>query len=128
MKQPDERQTRLKDLLLGEKRRLWNDLRIELFDKMGINISKQYDIPQDIGDRSVLDLLGDTGLALADIHSEQLTQLDDALTRLDNGRYGICDDCGKEIDEARLNISPYAACCALCQQQREGIKKASAHY
>jgi DnaK suppressor protein len=122
------RHVRLKNLLLEEKRRLWNELRVEIFDKLGNNINMQYDTPLDIGDRSVLDLLGDTGLAIADIRSEKLTLLENALIKLENDSYGICDDCGVEIDEERLKIFPYAACCTVCQQRREGIGKSGANF
>ena len=122
------RQARLQDLLLSEKRRLWNELRVELFDRLGVDLNKQYDIPQDIGDRGVLDLLEDTGLAIADTQRELLTQMDGALVKLEDGSYGICDGCGTEIDEARLQVAPYATCCVACQQLREGPGKQAAQY
>ena len=129
MAQPgDMRQARLKEFLLDEKRRLWNELRVELFDKLGEDLSEQYDIPQDIADRGVLDLLEDTGLALADIRREQLTQMNEALSKLESGNYGICDECGTEIGEARLRVTPYATCCVACQQQREFPGKPAAQY
>lgn len=128
MEQADSRQTRLQDLLLGEKRRLWNELRVELFEKLGVDLNKQYDSPQDICDRGVLDLLEDTGLAIAGIRREQLTQMDGALANLEKGSYGICEDCGQEIDEARLQVAPYATCCVMCQQLREGPEKHAAQY
>ena len=124
----DARQTRLQNLLTSEKRRLWNELRVELFDTLGVDLNRQFDIPQDIGDRGVLDLLGDTGLAIADIRREQLTQIDGALVKLEGGSYGICEDCGTEIDEARLMVSPYAPCCVACQFQRETPGKRAAQY
>lgn len=124
----DTRQTRLQNLLLSEKRRLWNELRVELFNTLGVDLNKQYDIPQDIGDRGVLDLLEDTGLAIADIRREQLTQMEGALVKLEDGSYGICDECDTEIDEARLLVAPYATCCVACQQLREGPEKQTAQY
>lgn len=124
----DSRHALLQDILLHEKRRLWNELRVELFDELGVDLNKQYDIPQDIGDRGVLDLLEDTGLAIADIRREQLTQMDEALSRLKTGNYGLCEDCGKEIDESRLRVAPYAACCVGCQQRREIPGKQAAQY
>jgi len=124
----DTRHTRLQNLLISEKRRLWNELRVELFDKLGVDLNRQYDAPQDTGDRGVLDLLEDTGLAIADIRREQLTQIDSALSKLKAGSYGICDDCGAEIDEARLQVTPYAACCVACQHQMEMPEKMAACY
>ncbi len=124
----NKRQSRLQEILEGEKRRLWNEVRVDLFDKLGVDLNKQYDLPQDIGDRGILDLLEDTGLAIADIRTEQLIQMENTLLKLNNGSYGICDDCGKEINEARLHVSPYAACCTSCQQRRESPGKAVDHY
>lgn len=124
----DTRKAWLQDLLWSEKRRLWNELRVELFGQPGADLNKQYDIPQDIGDRGILDLLADTGLAVADIRREQLTQMDGALAKLENGTYGICEDCNKEIDTARLQVEPYATCCVKCLQLREIPGKKAAQY
>jgi DnaK suppressor protein len=114
-----KRQARLLQLLTETKRRLWGELREELFRTLGEGLHTQYDIPQDIGEQGILDLLGDTGLAVADIRREELTRLDDALRRLEAGKYGICEGCGEEIDEARLQVAPYAVCCVQCQEKRE---------
>jgi DnaK suppressor protein len=48
-----------------------------------------------------------------------LRLVDDALTRLNNGTYGLCIDCSTEIDAARLKAIPYAALCLKCQSKRE---------
>ncbi|OHB25360.1 MAG: molecular chaperone DnaK [Desulfuromonadaceae bacterium GWB2_53_15] len=121
MPQADEkRQTRLKTLLFNEKRQLWNELRTELFEKLGEGLHTQYDIPQDIGEQGMLALLEDTGLAVIDIRREQLTQMEEVLAKFEEGNYGICEDCGEEIDEARLRVAPYVPCCVSCQKQREG--------
>lgn len=120
MQQEDkERRTRLKALLLYEKRRLWNELRVELFDALGEGLHTQHDIPRDIGEQGLLDLLEDTGLAVADLRRAQLTQMEQALMRLETDSYGICEDCGKNIDEARLRVAPYVPCCVSCQALRE---------
>ena len=115
-----ERQEWLRELLLEEKRRLWSEVRAELFDKLGEELHTQYDLPRDIGDQGILDLLDDTGLAIVDIRRQQLTQLEEALSRLEAGHYGRCEGCGKKIDDARLRVTPYAACCVPCQAKREG--------
>lgn len=43
------------------------------------------------------------------------TQINLALERLDVGKYGICERCGKEIDPRRLSALPYATLCVACQ-------------
>lgn len=115
-----ERQARLMELLFSEKKRLWNEVRRELFEKVGGELQSQYDLPQDVGDRGLIDVLEDTGMAVADIRRQELTRMDEALGRLKEGRYGFCEDCGKEIDEERLRVAPYAPCCVSCQARREG--------
>ncbi len=48
-----------------------------------------------------------------------LTLVDDALARFENGTYGLCLDCGQEIDAARLKAIPYTPLCLSCQSKRE---------
>jgi len=115
-----ERVNQLTELLLAEKRRLWSEVRRELFEKVGQELQSQYDLPQDVGERSLIDLLEDLGLALSDIRRQELTRLDETLTRLQEGRYGLCEDCAEEIDERRLQAAPYASRCLECQKRREG--------
>ncbi len=48
-----------------------------------------------------------------------LKQVEDALHRFEQGTYGLCEDCGVEIDTARLKALPYATLCIKCSQLRE---------
>ena len=56
-------------------------------------------------------------------HSEReravLRQIDDALDRIDDGTFGLCEDCGEEIGEARLKAIPYATLCVECKAKEE---------
>jgi RNA polymerase-binding transcription factor DksA len=49
----------------------------------------------------------------------ELKEIDDALRRLDQGTYGICEECGKPIDEARLEAVPWARYCVVDQARVE---------
>jgi DnaK suppressor protein len=44
-----------------------------------------------------------------------LTQVRAAIERLDAGRYGICERCGKDISARRLDALPYVTLCVDCQ-------------
>jgi RNA polymerase-binding transcription factor DksA len=51
---------------------------------------------------------------LDDRERRELGELDAALERLAEGRYGICSGCEEEIPEARLEVLPEARTCAGC--------------
>ena len=52
--------------------------------------------------------------ALLEAEREQMAALDDALRRLDEGRYGVCDRCGQPIGAERLAARPAAVTCVRC--------------
>jgi DnaK suppressor protein len=43
-----------------------------------------------------------------------IAEIDRALNKLDAGTYGTCDDCGRPIPEARLEVRPAASLCVDC--------------
>ena len=48
-----------------------------------------------------------------------LAEIDAALKRIEDGTYGQCTNCGKEIAPERLEARPWATLCIDCQRQRE---------
>lgn len=48
-----------------------------------------------------------------------LHHLNEALRRIEDGEYGICRTCGKEIDRARLEAVPHATQCFECKSREE---------
>jgi DnaK suppressor protein len=75
--------------------------------------------PGDAGDESVVRMLTDLHLQEAGRDMEELRGIDLALTRIDDGTYGRCDECGTDIDYARLEVQPMALRCVECQSQFE---------
>jgi RNA polymerase-binding transcription factor len=116
----DERQRRLRNVLLEKKRTLWNQLREELFRDTGEGLQSQFEIPLDPAEHGLIDLLEDTGMIVADIRRQELTALDEAMGRMERGSYGICDACGEEIPEERLRVMPFARYCLKDQREQEG--------
>ena len=49
-----------------------------------------------------------------------LYHLDMALDRVEEGTYGKCHDCGKEISHDRLEVVPHARYCIQCKTKEEG--------
>jgi DnaK suppressor protein len=58
--------------------------------------------------------------ALIDQARRQLDDVNAALERLDEGRYGICQRCGQPVGADRLRARPAAATCIACAQSRPG--------
>ncbi len=56
---------------------------------------------------------------LAETEGRELARIERALERLREGRYGICEGCGKKIPRARLQALPYATMCVECQTRSE---------
>jgi RNA polymerase-binding protein DksA len=49
-----------------------------------------------------------------------LAEIEAALQRIEDGTYGQCTNCGRQIPAERLEARPYATLCIDCQRQREG--------
>ncbi|MET0419123.1 MAG: TraR/DksA family transcriptional regulator [Actinoplanes sp.] len=52
--------------------------------------------------------------AVLDAARRHLSDVDDALRRLDEGRYGVCERCGGPIPAERLEVRPFARTCVGC--------------
>lgn len=48
--------------------------------------------------------------------------INDALKRMDDGSYGICEECGDKINLERLKIIPFVKLCVSCQEEIDDIK------
>ncbi|HEY7125869.1 MAG TPA: TraR/DksA C4-type zinc finger protein [Ktedonobacterales bacterium] len=57
--------------------------------------------------------------AIARVLREDMVQVDRALDRVAEGRYGLCEDCHQPIPPKRLEVRPTATLCVSCQAQRE---------
>lgn len=95
----------------------------------------------DIGD--ILDSVSEErtrelDLLLTDREKQKLKQIDDALDRIEDETYGLCEECGAKIPRGRLKVMPFAKHCVDCkealereerftrEEPEEGIRKAPA--
>jgi DnaK suppressor protein len=74
---------------------------------------------KDAEEQSVHDFVQDVELALMEMKAETLGQIDEAIRRLEEGTYGTCAQCNREISEARLKAVPFATLCLECQESEE---------
>ncbi|MFP3040626.1 TraR/DksA family transcriptional regulator [Treponema primitia] len=70
------------------------------------------DIASDDIDRKMIEALGSQEL-------KRLKVIDSALTRIQQGKYGLCVKCGKRIPQDRLEAIPYALMCIECKTAEE---------
>ena len=70
------------------------------------------DIASDDIDRKMIEALGSQELS-------RLKLIDSALTRIKQGKYGICIKCDRSIPQKRLEAIPYALMCVECKSEEE---------
>ncbi len=64
---------------------------------------------------------------LAEVESRELASIENALERMREGKYGVCEGCGCSIPMARLNALPYATLCINCQREQERYGSTGGH-
>ena len=74
---------------------------------------------KDSVDMSLQDVNQELQLRLGERESQAVADIDQALLRIEEGSYGICQACGKAIDERRLEAVPTARYDAPCQSRLE---------
>ena len=70
---------------------------------------------EDVADLSLQDVSQEIEYRLSERESQMVADIDQALLRIDEGSYGVCARCGKEIPDARLEAVPTARYDAQCQ-------------
>jgi RNA polymerase-binding protein DksA len=78
----------------------------------GLDPKDLADIASDDIDRKMIEAIGAQDL-------KRLKLIDSALTRIQQGKYGLCVKCGKRIPQDRLEAIPYALMCIECKTVEE---------
>lgn len=108
--------------LLEEKARLEKELReIEVGDlhHSQSEVSGENSYEDHFADSGTATFERERDLSLERNAKDILTRVKQALDRIENGAYGICTSCGKDIDTARLEALPYADLCIACKKKEE---------
>jgi DnaK suppressor protein len=104
-------------------RKLLLDMREKLISEIsGTRIPESLTASTEIGD--LVDQAGDErdrelSLLLTDRDKEKLFAINEALEKLKEGTYGICEDCGDKVGQGRLKVMPLAKYCVNCQSRIE---------
>jgi RNA polymerase-binding transcription factor DksA len=110
-----QRTDALKQGLLEHQRQLQNTIHNRVRDGRARGTQEGAD---DL-EHSEADIQNDLALALLQMQSEALVQIDAALARLEAGTYGSCVQCDHEIATGRLRALPFTVRCQVCAAKRE---------
>lgn len=106
----------MKTKLMEQKKTLLDSLADQSEDMKNlvktVDSGDEADVAADVIDRQLLTSIG-TQDAI------RLQQIENALDRINQDKYGRCIKCGKEIPEERLEVLPYALMCIQCASAEE---------
>lgn len=88
-----------------------------------LNIESFESFSADYLDRASFESDRSTALRIRDRESMLINKIRKSLEDIDNGEYGICEDCGSEIAIARLKARPIARRCIQCKTKQEALEK-----
>ena len=74
-------------------------------------------------DRASLESDRNFELRIRDRERKLINKIREAIERLDEGEYGVCESCGEDIGEARLRARPVTTLCIECKTEQERQEK-----
>jgi len=77
----------------------------------------------DLGDQASAETDRNLLLRLRGREQRLLKKIDDAIKRIDDGTFGICEECGEKINIKRLQARPVTTYCIDCKTQQEEEEK-----
>jgi len=78
---------------------------------------KEEPVEKDFAEQATQSENDDVLAALDDEAQHMIMQIDAALSRIDQGAYGICKDCSKPIPDNRLQAAPFVTQCVGCAEK-----------
>jgi DnaK suppressor protein len=109
----------LKKILEDRRREILSEVQGKIRDVRAEGNTSKLNEVFDAGESSEADIQEDIEFALIQMKAETLQRINEALHRLDEGKYGYCFECGEDIAEPRLRALPFAVRCKDCEEARE---------
>ncbi len=110
---------RFRARLLDERMKILKDMEKLVRDSNELGKDGTMDIGDEASDLSNRQLL----LSLNEADRKKLMEIDEALERIEEGTYGICEECGEPISIKRLEVKPTAIYCVECKSRLEKFEK-----
>lgn len=108
-----------KKILLEEKQRILNNSKNALKNELALS-------PDDLADETdlaVSEINQNLIFKLRDRERQLLVKIDQALSRMDDGSFGTCQECEEPIEPKRLEARPVSTLCLACKEKQEHREK-----
>ena len=118
----EDRQENLRRMLLGKRHSLIKTTEEEVSKYIKGESRQIVENTLDGGDSGVIDLSEDLTIKRLSVGQDTIEKIDESIRKLDEGTYGLCNDCGDAISAQRLKILPFAIRCRDCQEDHEELQ------
>ena len=115
----DSKLLSIKKKLLKQRQELLSEAEQTLNSK----ISTEKESFPDPTDQAVAELDNNFLLKLRGREQKLIKKIDEAISRIDGGTYGVCESCGGEINIKRLEARPVTTLCIECKTAQEEEEK-----
>lgn len=78
-------------------------------------------LPQHLADLGTDSFEQDISLGLMENESDEIQEIEEALARIKDGSFGLCEGCRKKIPKERLKAIAYTRMCVNCKKKEEGV-------
>ena len=113
----------LKKILLKKRNEVVEGLEAQMGRRLTRETGQRIDAAMDSADLSSQDMDQGIDYSLLEMRYEQYKDIADAFRKLQNNTFGLCEECGEEIDIKRLQVSPLARFCIACKTKKEAIER-----
>ncbi len=113
----------LKKILLKKRNEVVEGLEAQMGRRLTREAGQKIDSAMDSADMSSQDTDQGIDSSLLEMKYEQYKDIADAFRKLQNKTFGLCEECGEEIDIKRLQVNPLARYCIACKTKKEEIER-----
>jgi DnaK suppressor protein len=113
----------LKKILLKKRNEVVEGLETQMGRKLTREAGQKVDSAMDSADMSSQDTDQGIDYSLLEMKYEQYKDIADAFRKLQSKSFGLCEECGEEIDIKRLQVNPLARYCIACKTKKEALER-----
>ena len=110
---------RFRDILLAKKKDILRNAQRTLNEDMTLDAD---DLPDEM-DLASSEYLQSFTFRLRGREKVFLDKIAKAIAKIDDGTFGVCDDCGEKISIKRLEARPETTLCIRCKEDQERVEK-----